>query len=59
MGEVPGMGRNILFPSIARPAVGPTILEITAGWSWIVRVKRRHNKESNKERLERDTCKEA
>jgi hypothetical protein len=55
LGEVPGKGRNILFPSIARPAVGPTTLEMTAGWSWILKVKRKHNKE----KLERESCKGA
>ena len=55
LGEVPRTGRNILFPSIARPAVGPTILEITASWSWSVKVKRKYNKE----KLERESCKEA
>lgn len=38
LGEVLGTGRNILFPRIARPAMGPTIPEIVAGWSWIVKV---------------------
>jgi hypothetical protein len=55
LGDVPGTGRSSLFPSIARPAVGPNLLEITASWSWIVKVKRKYNKE----KLERESWKEA